>query len=131
MIGPRPPEPTLLIVEDQCQLRELLRLLVEEQGWHAEPAADGPSALASAINNRPDAVLLDVGLPGEDGLAVAQRLRVRYPDVPVVIMTALGQASMMAAVAGTEFYLDKPFDLHTLISMLDRVRSATRTTSAA
>jgi DNA-binding response OmpR family regulator len=122
LIHSRTREPTLLIVEDQRQLRELLRVVVGERGWHVAVAADGLSANEWLSTNRPDAVLLDVGLPGEDGVAIAQQERLRHPGVRVIIMTALGQAEQLAATAGTAFYLDKPFDLRHLVDMLEQVR---------
>ncbi len=120
---------TLLIVEDQRQLCDLLAVLAEELGWHAVTATNSETALDWLSTHQPDAALIDVGLPGVDGLALAAKLRGRYPYVPVVIMTALGQARQMAAAASSDFYLDKPFDLREFRDMMDRVERHLRATS--
>ena len=67
--------PTVLVIEDDLANRALLTALLERAGYRAVTASDGPSGLAAALEIAPDLVLLDVGLPGMDGLDVCRRLR--------------------------------------------------------
>ena len=119
--------PTLLIVEDERPIRELLQTLLTDQGWHVDTAADGQSALEWLDQQRPDLVLLDISLPGVDGFAVADRLRERYEGVPFVVMTADGHADEMADAAGTSFFLEKPFDIQELTGVIEAALCATTT----
>src|SRR3970040_3010305 len=78
---------TLLIVDDDPKIRDLLRLYVEREGHRAVFAADGMQALAAARRQRPALVLLDVMLPGLDGFEVCRQLR-DESDVPILLLTA-------------------------------------------
>jgi DNA-binding NarL/FixJ family response regulator len=84
---------TLLIVDDHDEFRRFARTLLEADGFEvAGEAADGESALAAVAAHRPDAVLLDVQLPGIDGIEVAHRLAAT-PDAPPVVLTSTREAS--------------------------------------
>ena len=108
---------TVLIVDDDPQIRDLLRLYVEREGHRAAFAADGPEALAVAGRSRPDLVLLDVMLPGLDGFEVCRQLR-EVSDVPVVLLTARSGDSdkVVGLDIGADDYIIKPFSPRELMA---------------
>jgi DNA-binding response OmpR family regulator len=108
---------TVLIVDDDPKIRDLLRLYVEREGHRAAFAADGPEALAVAGQSRPDLVLLDVMLPGLDGFEVCRRLR-DASDVPVVLLTARSGDSdkVVGLDIGADDYIVKPFSPRELMA---------------
>jgi len=122
-----PARPTVLVVEDDSSNRALLTALLERAGYRAVTASDGPSGLAAALEIAPDLVLLDVGLPGMDGLEICRRLRAdpRTVTLPVVLLT--GRTSVDDVVAGLDAgaddFLAKPFHEAELLA---RLRSARR-----
>jgi DNA-binding response OmpR family regulator len=108
---------TVLIVDDDPKIREVLRLYVEREGHRAAFAADGPEALAVAGRSRPDLVLLDVMLPGLDGFEVCRQLR-EVSDVPVVLLTARSGDSdrVVGLDIGADDYVVKPFSPRELMA---------------
>ena len=122
-----PPAPTVLVVEDDAANRVLLTRLLERAGYRPVTANDGPSGLAAAFELAPDVVLLDVVLPGMDGLEICRRLRAdpRTVALPVVLLT--GRTSVDDVVAGLDAgaddFLSKPFHEAELLA---RLRSARR-----
>ncbi len=115
---------SVLIVDDDPKIRDLLRLYVEREGHTALFAADGPSALRTAIERRPDLVLLDVMLPGLDGFEVCRRLR-EESQVPVILLTARSGDSdkVVGLDLGADDYVVKPFSPRELMA---RVRAQLR-----
>lgn len=115
----------LLVVEDDAEIGELLRSSLALHGHDVELAVDGRGALRSAQADRPDLVLLDLGLPDLDGLEVCRRLRLLQPDAVIVMLTA--RAREMDVVVGLEVgaddYLTKPVRLAELVA---RVRAHLR-----
>ena len=122
-----PASPTVLVIEDDPANRALLTAQLERAGYRAVTAADGPSGLAAALETAPDVVLLDIGLPGMDGLEICRRLRAdpRTVAMPVVLLT--GRTSVDDVVAGLDAgaddFLAKPFHEAELLA---RLRSARR-----
>ena len=108
---------TVLIVDDDPKIRELLRLYVEREGHRAAFAADGPEALVVAAQSNPDLVLLDVMLPGLDGFEVCRQLR-ELSDVPVVLLTARSGDSdkVVGLDIGADDYVVKPFSPRELMA---------------
>jgi two-component system response regulator MtrA len=114
----------ILLVEDDPSIREITALGLGVAGFRVATAADGPEGLARFRAERPDLVLLDVMLPGLDGLEVAREIR-RDSMVPIVMLTARGDTLdiVVGLEAGADDYVRKPFELPELVA---RVRAACR-----
>lgn len=118
---------TILVVEDEDTLRETLIYNLEQEGYAALSAGDGDEALKIIRKQRPDLVLLDIMLPGLDGLAVCRLVR-RDPDIahiPIIMLTARGTQGdkMVGLDSGADDYITKPFGLGELLA---RVRAVLR-----
>jgi putative two-component system response regulator len=122
-----PPSPVVLVVEDDPANRILLTRLLERAGYRPVTASDGPSGLQAVFETHPDLLLLDIGLPGIDGLEICRRLRAdpRSVALPIVLLT--GRTSVDDVVAGLDAgaddFLAKPFQEAELLA---RLRSARR-----
>ena len=116
--------PTILIVEDERNLCHLIRDNLQEQGYQVLQAFDGPSALTMAKHAVPDLVILDIMLPGMDGLEVCRRLR-QDSIVPVLMLTARAEEidRVLGLELGADDYLTKPFSMRELKA---RVRALLR-----
>jgi DNA-binding response OmpR family regulator len=119
----------ILVVEDETRIAQLVRDYLEHAGFEAIVAGDGEAALADARRAKPDLVVLDLGLPGRDGLDVARSLR-RTSSVPIVMLTARGDETdrIVGLELGADDYVVKPFSPRELVA---RVRSVLRRTHAA
>jgi two-component system alkaline phosphatase synthesis response regulator PhoP len=117
---------TVLVVEDEVKILQVVRDYLAGAGFSVATAADGPSALARARALPPDLVVLDLGLPGMDGLDVARELRHRSP-VPIIILTARGEEldRVLGLELGADDYMVKPFSPRELVA---RVRAVLRRT---
>ena len=116
----------ILIVEDQADIRKLIRMTLEVESYEIHEAGDGAFGLRMASAVRPDLVLLDVMMPGEmDGLQVCQAIKSNpaLASVKVVLLTARGQAVDREAgkQAGADEYLVKPFSPLQLIDTIERL----------
>jgi CheY-like chemotaxis protein len=110
----------LLVVEDDPQLRRMMVLLLEGEGYPVTVAADGLDALQRLQESRPCLVILDLNLPHVNGDEVGIRIRVRYgQDLPIILVSANRQAARIAEVLGAE-YLPKPFDVDELLTLVWR-----------
>jgi DNA-binding response OmpR family regulator len=116
--------PTILIVEDERNLCDLIRDNLQEQGYQVLQALDGPSALTMAQDAVPDLVILDIMLPGMDGLEVCRRLR-QGSIVPILMLTARAEEidRVLGLELGADDYLTKPFSMRELKA---RVRALLR-----
>jgi two-component system phosphate regulon response regulator PhoB len=100
----------VLVVEDDPSNRLLLRRILEDDGYAVAEAADGPAALRALSSDAPDAVVLDLGLPGVDGVEVLRRVR-RESGVPVLVLSGRTQEQVKLSVldAGADDYVVKPY----------------------
>ncbi len=114
---------TILVADDDAIIRRNLVRLLRSEGYQTIEAADGDQALAGVRENHPDAVLLDLKMPGRDGLKVLAELEPLLADLPVIVITALGgsAAAIEAMRRGAYDYLNKPFDLDEVLLTLKRV----------
>lgn len=118
----------LLVVDDEQMMIDMIGDALRFAGYDVDVAGDGPSALSTAVAQRPDLVVLDVGLPGIDGFAVAQRLRAQHPDLPILFLTARSGAEDVrhGFENGADDYLTKPFRLEELRLRIEAVLRRTR-----
>jgi DNA-binding response OmpR family regulator len=105
--------PRLLVVDDEPNIAELLRIWFEPVGWDVVTASSGPEGVARVAEHTPEAVVLDMMLPGYGGLEVLRRIRLLHPRVAVVLSTARDSDEDRAAglAAGADAYLVKPYSL--------------------
>lgn len=118
----------VLIIEDEAKIARVVRDYLEQSGFTAWVTGDGDSALASMRAATPDLIVLDLGLPGRDGLDILRDLR-RGSSVPVIILTARGDESdrIVGLELGADDYVVKPFSPKELVS---RVRAVLRRSEA-
>jgi two-component system OmpR family response regulator len=122
--------PRVLVVDDELYIRDLVSSALRIAGMEPVTVADGTEALRAVERDRPDLVVLDVGLPGTDGFSVCRQLRDRGDQVPVVFLTARDDKEDMLQgfTKGGDDYMTKPFSLDELIA---RVRAVLRRTRQA
>jgi len=113
--------PTVLVIDDEANIRRMVGALLASEGFEVTEAAGGNDGLTLAAENEPDVVLLDLMMPGgPDGIQILDKLRQRYPDLPVVMMS--GRASLSDAVSATRLgaaqFLEKPLVPETLLIAL-------------
>jgi two-component system KDP operon response regulator KdpE len=114
----------ILVVDDEPQIRRALRTNLVARGYEVDLAATGEEALISAADHRPDVVILDLGLPGIDGIEVVEGLR-GWTSVPIIVLSVRdAEGDKIAALdAGADDYVTKPFSMGELLA---RLRAATR-----
>ncbi|MGB6896719.1 MAG: response regulator transcription factor, partial [Dehalococcoidia bacterium] len=110
----------VLVVEDERRLVQVMRRVLEEEGHTVDVAYDGEDGLAMAMEGSHDVIVLDILLPGLDGIAVCQALRKNRVDTPVLLLTALDdvQDRVRGLDAGADDYLAKPFAFQELLARL-------------
>jgi DNA-binding response OmpR family regulator len=113
---------TILVVDDDADIRRFVEMNLRLEGYRVMSAADGAMALAMASTDVPDLVLLDVMMPGMDGIEVVRRLKsdVATAAIPVILLSAKAQATDISGglEAGADDYITKPFDP---LELLDKV----------
>jgi DNA-binding response OmpR family regulator len=117
----------VLVVEDERKTASFVRKALQAEGFAVDVCADGDHALAAATATPFDAIILDIMLPGRDGLSVLRQLRERRNTTPVLLLSARGEVNerVEGLNAGADDYLPKPFEL---IELVARVRALTRRT---
>jgi two-component system KDP operon response regulator KdpE len=117
-------KPAVLVIDDEPQIRRLLRVILEANGYRVVDAATAQEGIVQAAQARPEAVLLDLGLPDLDGLSALQRIR-EWSRVPVIILSVRDREDdkIAALDAGADDYVTKPFNTGELLA---RLRAALR-----
>ena len=107
----------VLVVEDEESILDFVEMGLRYEGFEVERAEDGPSALVAFERRRPDLIVLDLNLPGLDGLEVCRQIR-RRGDVPIIMLTARGEVDerVEGLEAGADDYLPKPFKFKELLA---------------
>ena len=113
---------SILLVEDDGSVREAVTLALEGEGHRVETAVSGEEALGRWRGSRPDLILLDVMLPGTDGLEVCRRIRHEDP-VPIIMLTARSDAIdvVLGLESGADDYVTKPFETRVLLARIKAV----------
>ena len=114
---------TILVVDDESEIRDLLTDLLKDAGYKSQHATTGAEAIAAVAKQMPDLVMMDIKLPDQDGLAVLRQLKREHPDLEVIVMTAFGGSSsaIKAMENGAYDYVTKPFEMDDLLATLKRV----------
>ena len=114
---------TALIIDDEIQIRRLLRMALESKGYTVRDAETGQFGLQEAVFHKPDVILLDLGLPDMDGVEVLKRLR-EWSGVPVLILSVRDQEAVKLAAfdAGADDYVSKPFSTAELMARLAAIQ---------
>ncbi|HEX2221772.1 MAG TPA: sigma-54 dependent transcriptional regulator [Candidatus Limnocylindria bacterium] len=115
--------PSVLVVDDDADVRGMLGELLRDEGYHAVFAKTGAEALAEVGRQRPDLVMMDVKLPDQDGLSVLKQMKREHSELEVIVMTAFGGSSsaIRAMEHGAYDYVTKPFEIDDLLATLRRV----------
>ena len=111
---------SVLVVDDESVLAEMVSMALRYEGWDITTAGDGSSAIAAARTARPDVVVLDVMLPDMSGLDVLRRLREQNPRLPVLLLTAKDalEDRIAGLTAGGDDYVTKPFSIEEVVLRL-------------
>jgi two-component system KDP operon response regulator KdpE len=112
-------KPRILVIEDDAPIRKFLRIMLESHDFDVSEAETAATGIGHAVSEPPDAIVLDLGLPDEDGLRVIQRLR-EWSQIPIIVLSARGRESDKVAAldAGADDYLTKPFGAGELLARL-------------
>ncbi len=116
------PKASVLVVEDEPKITEVLKLYLERDGYHVATAADGLAALEGFRKNTPDLVLLDINLPEVDGLEVCRQIR-RESSVPIIMLTARDEEAdkLIGLELGADDYVTKPFSPREIVARVKAV----------
>jgi two-component system KDP operon response regulator KdpE len=116
---PTPLKPSALVIDDELQIRRLLRVCLEANGYRVIEAATGKEGIAEAAQHPPDVVILDLGLPDMEGVAVLKRLR-EWSHVPIVVLSVRDREEDKIAALdnGADDYVTKPFSSGELLARL-------------
>lgn len=114
---------TALIIDDEIQIRRLLKLALESKAYAVREAENGTLGLQGAVFHKPDVIILDLGLPDMDGVELLKRLR-EWSPVPVLILSVRDQEAMKLAAfdAGADDYVTKPFSTAELLARLTAIQ---------
>jgi two-component system chemotaxis response regulator CheY len=113
----------ILTVDDAIYMRTMLKKILEAEGFNTCEAGDGEAGLAAYEAEKPDLVLMDITMPGMDGITATRTIVEKYPKAKVVICSALGQQQMVleAVKAGASEYVVKPFEPAQVIEVVKRL----------
>lgn len=115
-------ELTILIADDEASMRKNLCDVLHDEGYTTIEAEDGTAALEIALRDKPDLILLDIKMPGINGMKVLEHVKQEHPSIPIIIFTAFGNSErpIEAMKLGAYDYIDKPFDLEELLLVIHR-----------
>jgi len=113
----------VLVIDDEEGIRDLLDTLLSRKGYEVVLSSNGQRGLELFHRERPDVVVLDLKMPGMDGLTVLQQIRTRDPKMPVIVLTGAGTAEteLKVRALGATDYVEKEFSLHRLGDSLKRL----------
>jgi two-component system phosphate regulon response regulator OmpR len=128
-----PTPPTLLVVDDEPELRGLLSEYFSRHGYAVRAAEDAAVARALVAQARPDVAILDVNMPGENGLSLARWLRDTQPAMGLLMLTTAGEAvdRIVGLELGADDYVPKPFDLRELLARVRALQRRVKVTANA
>jgi CheY-like chemotaxis protein len=116
---------TILVVEDYDDVRQMLKFLLESEKFRVLEAASGAEALAVVDEEHPDVILMDLSLPGFDGLEAIRRIRAidGFQNTPIIVLTAYAGPSTYetALRAGSDYFMAKPIDFDELAALLEEI----------
>jgi two-component system KDP operon response regulator KdpE len=117
-------QPTVLVIDDEPQIRRFLRATLTQHQYHVIEAATAQEGMTQALSRVPDIILLDLGLPDQDGIDVTRQVRA-WAQIPIIVISARGQErdKVAALDAGADDYVTKPFGMDELLA---RMRVALR-----
>lgn len=123
--------PGIVIIEDETALATMIAAYLNRAGYHATIADTGTQGIAEVHNHRPDCVVLDLGLPDMDGLAVCQAIR-KFSDCYIIMLTARGSEDdkITGLGIGADDYMSKPFGIRELITRIQTVMRRPRTSAS-
>ena len=112
---------TLLIVDDEARIRDLIRKYAAFEGYNVEEASNGMEAIEKCRQKNYDLIIMDVMMPGLDGYTVARQVRARYLGTPILMLTARSglEDRITGLNAGADYYLTKPFDTRELLACVN------------
>ncbi|RJP18259.1 MAG: sigma-54-dependent Fis family transcriptional regulator [Candidatus Abyssobacteria bacterium SURF_5] len=114
--------PKLLVVDDEVKMRRVLQLFFEDSGYVVDQAENGEEALQELDSSRPDLVICDMRMPRMNGMELLRRIKLKSPELPVILMTAYGEVktAVEAMKLGAESYVTKPLDMEELRILVGR-----------
>lgn len=114
----------ILVVEDDCQIRNFIKYIIEKEGYKLFNACNGKSALSIIVSEKIDLIILDLGLPDFDGIKIIEKIR-EWSEVPIIVVSARDQDKdkVLALDTGADYYITKPFSASELLA---RIRVAIR-----
>jgi CheY-like chemotaxis protein len=114
---------TVLVIDDEYGIVEVVVLALKDEGYRVITAADGQQGLERLAETRPDLVLLDFMMPRMDGPAVAKAMRANraHREIPIVMMSAVGEAAVRERFSGYAAFLRKPFRVRTVLDLVTRL----------
>ncbi len=116
----------VMVVDDDAGIRDVVREILEDEGYDVAVAANGHEALERIVAAAPDVVLLDLNMPVMTGWELQRRLRVLEVMAPVVFMTAGNNAKREAGQHAAAGYLAKPFELNDLVAVVERLTTTVK-----
>src|SRR3984893_2754332 len=119
---------TILVIDDDESLRDTIGVMLEQEGFHAELAADGRAGFDQALVLKPDLLLVDLRLPGMSGIEICRQLRAARVKTPIIVLSAVGDEvdKVLLLEIGADDYVVKPFGSRELLA---RIRALLRRTS--